>query len=105
MKTFFAKLVGLFLLAVLTVNISAQGWKVFQYEQKLNFTSAAQLSAEKSFVVGDKGTLIATNNRGSTWHKIGLGTQLKINSIKFLADQYTGFVVGDNGLILKTDSR
>jgi photosystem II stability/assembly factor-like uncharacterized protein len=48
--------------------------------------------------------MLATNNRGSTWVNFGLGTKSNLNSIKFI-DDYTGFLVGDNGVILKTDSR
>jgi photosystem II stability/assembly factor-like uncharacterized protein len=48
--------------------------------------------------------MLATNNRGSTWVNFGLGTKSNLNSIKFI-DDYTGFLVGDNGLILKTDCR
>jgi photosystem II stability/assembly factor-like uncharacterized protein len=104
MKALFGKPVLILLLVVLTASLNAQ-WRLIPQPTKTNFNSAVQLTDTKAFVVGDNGTMLATNNRGSTWHRIGIDVNVKINSIKFLDDLYTGFVVGDNGVILKTESR
>ena len=104
MKALFGKLVLIFVILVLTSSIGAQ-WRLIPAPTKTDFNSAVQLTDTKAFVVGDNGTLLGTNNRGSTWRPIYLGVSANLNSIKFLDDEYTGFIVGNNGLILKTDSR
>ena len=104
MKTVLWKPVLILLLVVLTASLNAQ-WRLIPQPTKTNFNSAVQITDTKAFVVGDNGTMLATNNRGSTWNKIDIDVKTKINSIKFLSDLYTGFVVGDNGVILKTESR
>jgi photosystem II stability/assembly factor-like uncharacterized protein len=103
MKALFGKLVLTLVILVLTSSITAQ-WKLLPVSTKIDFNSAVQLTDTKAFVVGDNGTLLGTNNRGSTWRPIFVGVSSNLNSLKFI-DDYTGFIVGDNGLILKTDSR
>ena len=105
MKALFGKLVLILAILVLTSSISAQ-WKLVSVPYKADFNSAVQLSDTKAFVVGDNGVMLATNNRGSTWRNINLGISTNLNSIKFIEGDsyYTSYVVGDLGLILRTDS-
>jgi photosystem II stability/assembly factor-like uncharacterized protein len=105
MKALFGKLVLILAILVLTSSISAQ-WRLIPAPTKMDFNSAVQLTDTKAFVVGDNGIMLATNNRGSTWYKINLGTSGNLNSIKFIEGDsyYTSYVVGDLGLILRTDS-
>ena len=105
MKNVFGKLVLIFLLVVLTESISAQ-WKLIPTLTKADFNSAVQLTDSRAFVVGDNGTLMITNNRGSTWRNINLGIRANLNSIKFIDGDtyYNSFIVGDLGIILRTDS-
>lgn len=103
MKALFSTLVLILTVFVLTSSITAQ-WRLVPAPLKIDFNSAVQLTDTRAFVVGDNGIMLTTNNRGSTWVKLDMGTKSYLNSIRFL-DDYTGFIVGDNGLILKTDSR
>jgi photosystem II stability/assembly factor-like uncharacterized protein len=103
MKALFGKLVLIVAILVLSSSVSAQ-WRLVQTQTKVDFNSAVQLTDAKAFVVGDNGTMLATNNRGSTWYNFDVDAHSNLNSIKFI-DDYTGFIVGDNGLILKTDCR
>lgn len=102
MKALFEKLVVILVLVVLGVNVNAQ-WKLTQMGKE-NLNSTVQLTDTKAFVIGDNGTMLATNNRGSTWVPFTLGVRWNLNDIQFF-DGYTGFVVGDRGVILRTDSR
>ena len=82
MKALFGKLVLIFVILVLTSSIGAQ-WRLIPAPTKTDFNSAVQLTDTKAFVVGDNGTLLGTNNRGSTWRPIYLGVSANLNSIKF----------------------
>jgi photosystem II stability/assembly factor-like uncharacterized protein len=105
MKALFGKLVVILAILILTSSISAQ-WRLVSVPYKADFNSAVQLTDTKAFVVGDNGVMLATNNRGSTWRNINLGLSTNLNSIKFIEGDsyYTSYVVGDLGLILRTDS-
>src|SRR5574338_135252 len=102
MKALFEKLVVILVLVVLAVSTNAQ-WKLTKMDTKLNLNATVQLTDTKAFVIGDNGTMLATNNRGSTWVPFTLGVRWNLNDIQFF-DGYTGFVVGDRGVILRTDS-
>jgi len=105
MKALFGKLVLILVVLVLTSSISAQ-WRLIESPSKADLNSAVQLTDTKAFVVGDYGTMLATNNRGSTWQNIDLGIKTNLNSIKFMdGDTYfNSYVIGDFGVILRTDS-
>lgn len=100
----FFRMIFIILIAAYTGSINAQQWQLVKTGLKINFNSGVQLTDDKAFIVGEKGTLMATNNRGSTWYNFYLGVSANLNSIRFI-DDYNGFIAGDNGLILKTDSR
>ncbi len=106
MKTVFGKLTFIMLLVVLTASLSAQ-WQLIPTLSKTDFHSAVQLTDTKAFVVGDKGMLLTTNDRGSTWHTINLHIGTNFNSIKFVDGDtyYNSYIVGDLGVILRTDCR
>jgi len=106
MKALFGKLVLVLVVLVLTSSISAQ-WRLISAPIKTDFNSAVQITDRKAFVVGDNGIMLATNNRGSTWYNINLGTSGNLNSIKVFGGDtyyYNSYIVGDLGVILKTDT-
>jgi hypothetical protein len=53
------------------------------------------------YVVGDKGKILKTTNRGVTWSSETSGTDKRLRSVYFI-DSLTGYAVGDHGIILKT---
>jgi photosystem II stability/assembly factor-like uncharacterized protein len=53
------------------------------------------------YVVGDKGKILKTTNRGVEWSSETSGTDKRLRSVYFI-DSLTGYAVGDHGIILKT---
>jgi hypothetical protein len=53
--------------------------------------------------VGDNGLLLYTDNKGDTWQKLKLPTEVNLNNIFFL--EKLGWIVGDNGIILRTENQ
>jgi photosystem II stability/assembly factor-like uncharacterized protein len=70
---------------------------------KLNFV--AYLDNNSALICGEKGTILSTVNRGSTWDLTILGTPAELNaiSIPYARDNedFIGYVVGDAGKIYK----
>jgi len=54
------------------------------------------------WIAGSNGTLLRSTDYGSSWILQNSGTNQDLNSIKMLGN--TGYIVGSNGLILKTDN-
>jgi photosystem II stability/assembly factor-like uncharacterized protein len=50
---------------------------------------------------GTHETMVKTTDSGNTWHVLTTGSTSGLNAVHFL-DENTGFVYGENGLILKT---
>jgi photosystem II stability/assembly factor-like uncharacterized protein len=59
-------------------------------------------SKDTGYAVGDSGVVIATKNAGSNWTLISSGTTEQLNDVKAIGT--SGFIVGDNGVILKLSS-
>jgi len=57
--------------------------------------------ANTGFAVGQSGTIIKTNNGGTTWFNISSGTGNLLRSVYF-PDANTGYAVGKQGTIMKT---
>ena len=53
------------------------------------------------YVVGEKGKILRTTNRGATWSDQFSGIGETLRSVYF-ADSLTGYAAGDHGIILKT---
>jgi photosystem II stability/assembly factor-like uncharacterized protein len=60
-------------------------------------------ASQIGYSVGDQGKILKTTDAGSTWQYQQSGTALRLNKV-FFVDQDFGFVVGENGLILRTAS-
>ncbi|OGB66966.1 MAG: hypothetical protein A2Y94_06060 [Caldithrix sp. RBG_13_44_9] len=55
------------------------------------------------FAVGEAGQILKTGNAGGSWQTLNSGTAQALNDVAFF-DLFTGYIVGDNGTILKTES-
>lgn len=53
------------------------------------------------YCVGDAGTILKTFNAGESWYEQTSGTYENLNKV-FFVDPKFGFIVGDNGIILRT---
>jgi photosystem II stability/assembly factor-like uncharacterized protein len=73
-----------------------------------NYFSVAILPGDRAIVVGDKGVVMSSTDKGATWTRIQLtkNTQyLDLYSVAFTADGSRGWAVGDGGTIFRTDDR
>jgi photosystem II stability/assembly factor-like uncharacterized protein len=73
-----------------------------------NYFGVAILSNDRTVVVGDKGVVMTSPNRGSTWTRIQLTKDNIYNdlySLAFTPDGSRGWAVGDGGSIFRTDDR
>lgn len=80
-----------------------QTWRVID----LSFTdkkfNSVEVINESIFIAGDEGTIFISNNGGISWFGPNmLMTEDNFNDIKFF-NVNEGVIVGDNGLILKTE--
>jgi photosystem II stability/assembly factor-like uncharacterized protein len=55
-----------------------------------------------AIIIGDRGAVYKTTDRGSTWTKISSGITSNLNALFFL-DEKIGWIVGESGKILKTE--
>jgi photosystem II stability/assembly factor-like uncharacterized protein len=68
---------------------------------KNNLYSVHFPDANTGYAVGDSGTILKTNDAGSTWDSLSCGITSFLHSVYF-TDASTGYAVGNNGTILKT---
>jgi photosystem II stability/assembly factor-like uncharacterized protein len=66
------------------------------------FFDVAVLSDKRAIVIGYGGKIIETEDGGFTWKQIDGGTDKALYSIDFASDGNTGWIVGQEGLILRT---
>lgn len=59
------------------------------------------LDDSTAIVVGNRGTILKTSNKGKNWEKISVEFTQNLNAVDFL-DESVGFIAGDRGLILQT---
>ncbi len=57
--------------------------------------------ANTGYVMGGRGTILKTNNGGTTWTALSSGTINGLYSVSF-PDANIGYAVGEAGVILKT---
>ena len=74
------------------------GYSPLRYP-RLNSTCFAD--ADSGWAVGDKGTILATNDGGKDWQAQVSGTDKELHGVYF-ADARNGWAVGDGGTILAT---
>lgn len=73
-----------------------------------NYFGVAILSNDRTVVVGDKGVVMTSTNRGATWTRIQLTKDSKyydLYSLAFTPDGSRGWAVGDGGSVFRTDDR
>ena len=59
------------------------------------------LDDNTAIVVGNRGTILKTSNRGKSWERISIPFTQNLNAVDFL-DESVGFIAGEKGLILQT---
>jgi len=68
------------------------------------FRSMKYFNLNEAMAVGDEGLIVYTNDGGATWTEQESGVTTSLNKIFFISST-TGWVVGDNGVILKTTTK
>lgn len=71
-----------------------------------NYFGVTILSTDRAVVVGDKGVVMTSTDRGSTWTRVQLTKDHKfydLYSVSFTPDGSRGWAVGDDGAIFRTD--
>lgn len=66
-----------------------------------NLNALAKLDTTRALIVGDRGTILKTDDKARTWRKIESGTLKNLNSIDFFGEN-VGFIAGEEGLALVT---
>ena len=92
----------LLILAVMALNVNAQGWKVQPTNIKADLVAIHFTSASRGFIAGDDGYLASTNDGGRTWLQYRLGTTENINEIYFRNDD-NGYLVAGRKLYITAD--
>ena len=96
------KYIILFLALFAFHNVNSQGWQWLNPLPQGNpLCSVHFFDANKGYMVGSSGTILGTNNGGSTWSIIPSGTTKRLYSICF-TDLNNGYISGEGGTILKT---
>jgi photosystem II stability/assembly factor-like uncharacterized protein len=85
------------------ISRSAGGneWETLPKVTAENLNALAKLNADKAIIVGNKGTILKTEDKAKTWRKIDSGTEKNLNSISFFGEN-VGFIAADEGLALVT---
>ena len=63
---------------------------------EVNFTDLHFAGAERGWIVGEKGTIVHTNDGGKTWERQETGTEGDFKAVYFTNPRY-GWAVGDKG--------
>ena len=80
-----------------------QNWELaYQADTQINFQDVAFVSTNLGWVVGDNGTILATNNGGANWLQQASSTVNRLYGVTFVSPNQ-GWAVGDNGTILATN--
>lgn len=80
----------------------AIGWVEQQSPVENHLTSVDFVNRRRGWIVGDKGTILHTNDGGNNWRIQNSGTTDRLRDIEFVSLK-TGWAVGDNGTILYTE--
>jgi photosystem II stability/assembly factor-like uncharacterized protein len=73
-----------------------------------NYFGVSILPGDRTIVVGDKGVVMSSTDKGGTWTRIQLtknSQYLDLYSAAFTPDGSRGWAVGDGGTIFRTDDR
>ena len=73
-----------------------------------NYFGVALLAGDRAVIVGDKGVVMSSTDKGTTWTRIQLTKDRKyldLYGIAFTPDGSRGWAVGDGGTIFRTDDR
>jgi photosystem II stability/assembly factor-like uncharacterized protein len=73
-----------------------------------NYFGVAILPGDRAIVIGDKGVVMSSMDKGGTWTRIQLtknSQYLDLYSVAFTRDGSRGWAVGDGGTIFRTDDR
>src|SRR5258708_580336 len=73
-----------------------------------NYFGVAMLPGGRAIVVGDKGVVMSSMDKGATWTRFQLtknAQYLDLYSVAFTADGSRGWAVGDGGTIFRSDDR
>ncbi len=100
----------LFLVSFISIaigNLNAQTWKtptqVGGNYVPANYGGIYFLSSTQGWAVGNNGTILVTNNGGTTWTAQTSGTTFGLASVYF-SSSTQGWAVGQNGIILVTNN-
>ncbi len=92
----------LFLLSTFTYSQMSDDWEWMNPKPQGNSIYAVDFVNDNTgFAAGDFGTMIKTNDNGTTWTKVQTGTSRKFLSMDFV-DLNTGYAGGDNQHLQKT---
>jgi len=83
-------------------NDFAQKWLPFDEIYQGSFNDIARTAQGNLLVVGLRGNVFRSLKNGTPWQHINTGTQALLNSI-VLGDDGVVYVLGNNGVILKSD--
>ena len=91
---------------ILETKDGGEKWEVKQKDKQYHLFSAS-FSGDYLYAVGDFGTVLRKKiSTGTEWEEISLGEEIEdviLNKIQFLDDKI-GWICGEFGLLLKTDS-
>ena len=80
-----------------------QNWELaHQADTQINFQDVVFISTNLGWVVGDNGTILATNDGGANWLQQASSTVNRLYGVTFVSTTQ-GWAVGNSGTILATN--
>ena len=68
---------------------------------EVEFRDVFFFDAKHGWVIGEKGTILYTEDGGKNWKTQNSGTEARLNKMQFI-DEKQGWVVGNEGTFLRT---
>jgi len=81
-------------------NDASKTWQVVTLPPDILYRGLIFLDARRAFIVGDAGTLLASEDGGKSWTIRKVPTVDNLNDITFVGE--AGWIVGGSGLVLHT---
>jgi photosystem II stability/assembly factor-like uncharacterized protein len=78
-------------------------WQTRRLPAEGKFRAMAFLDARRGLIVGNAGTVMATDDAAETWKRIDVGTEENLTAIHFTGEH--GWITGWNGVILHSKDR